>query len=523
MTEWDWETNNLNGFNPSTITCGSAKRISWKCPACHMTYIARIPDRIKKNSGCPYCAGKRPVPGVNDLETWCHENGRVDLLEEWKPELNSGQRPSDFLYASNKKIIWECHRCQNQWPQQIDQRTLRNFGCKKCRIVGTSFPEQFLYLLLDAVIGNAKNGYKKFGFEIDIFLEALNIAIEYDGEYYHKAYNREVFDKQKQLKCQNRGIRFLRIKGHRKSGEKIQLNENTISWQYSREKNRLIQLAESVITWINVAENSCYTISSINNINDIYQQALKLTYGVCPEKSLAQRFPHIATEWDYEKNGAVSPLNVSSGSHDLYSWICKTCGHTWNAKVNDRTNGHGCYVCAKKAWGKQLQERAAKKHNFKDWCIENNRILLLEEWDYNGNTEKPEEFSSGSNKSVLWVCSVCDSKYSASISNRKSGTGCKNCWNMRRKTMYQNNKTVLGKNALIVWCKQNHRDPLLGQWDFAKNEYPPDNYTYGSKKVVHWKCSCGHSWPAQIKSRTTQGNGCPNCSRKKRQKSTMHK
>ena len=56
-------------------------------------------------------------------------------------------------------------------------------------------------------------------------------------------------------------------------------------------------------------------------------------------------------------------------------------------------------------------------------------------------------------------------------------------------------------------------DPvLLEQWDREKNgDLTPDGVTYGSHRKVWWRCEKGHSWQAQIKSRTLLGAGCPVC------------
>ena len=56
-------------------------------------------------------------------------------------------------------------------------------------------------------------------------------------------------------------------------------------------------------------------------------------------------------------------------------------------------------------------------------------------------------------------------------------------------------------------------DPaLLKQWDREKNgDLTPDGVTYGSHRKVWWRCEKGHSWQAQIKSRTLLGAGCPVC------------
>ena len=516
MAEWDWKSNDAKGYDPKDITSGSRKLISWICPKCGMSYIACIPDRVGKNSGCPYCAHKKPIPGQNDLETWCKRNGREDLLDEWDLELNNGHIPSEYTFASNKKAAWKCSRCGNQWTQQIDQRTLRTAGCRKCHIAGTSLPEQFLYLSMNAIIGNVKNGYRGFGFELDIYLESLNIAIEYDGEYFHKTLNRSNYDSIKNEKCSGLGITLLRVCEERDSELPISIVEDTVYWRYSRQKDDLTVLLSAILCLVNTLSNNNYSAESID-INSIFQKAIQTTYRVSSEKSLAGKYPEIAAEWDYNANGDIRPEDVSSGSHDVFIWVCRKCGHSWPATVNTRTSGtgSGCPSCAVQKRSQANHRRAIDRKNFKEWCYENNSSLIYE-WDYEKNQRPPEDYSTGSNDLVHWTCKICGYKWLASVYARvMSGSGCMECWNRRRKFRFRNDKIIDGKNSLVLWCKQHNQEHLLTQWDFQKNEFPPENYTYGSTKKVWWKCDNGHEWLASIKSRTLVGNGCKRCRYKK--------
>jgi len=59
---------------------------------------------------------------------------------------------------------------------------------------------------------------------------------------------------------------------------------------------------------------------------------------------------------------------------------------------------------------------------------------------------------------------------------------------------------------------------LVKEWHPVKNgPYKPDEYTYGVKDKVWWKCPKGpdHVWKAQVNSRTTRKAGCPCCAGKK--------
>lgn len=51
------------------------------------------------------------------------------------------------------------------------------------------------------------------------------------------------------------------------------------------------------------------------------------------------------------------------------------------------------------------------------------------------------------------------------------------------------------------------------EWNCDRNKgLIPENFTYGSEKVVWWKCGkCGYEWESPIYYRTTKNCGCKNC------------
>ena len=89
LNEWDYSQNQNT---PEEYSKCSGKKVFWKCENGH-SWTARISDRIRGN-GCPYCSGKRPVVGVNDLKTI-----NPSLVKEWNYNRNV-KLPSDFLPKS---------------------------------------------------------------------------------------------------------------------------------------------------------------------------------------------------------------------------------------------------------------------------------------------------------------------------------------------------------------------------------------------------------------------------------------
>ena len=63
--------------------------------------------------------------------------------------------------------------------------------------------------------------------------------------------------------------------------------------------------------------------------------------------------------------------------------------------------------------------------------------------------------------------------------------------------------------SLEEWCKENHREELLDEWNEKGKDFSLEEYS--SLTDVCWKCVNGHTWHARIKKRTTFGLGCPIC------------
>lgn len=116
------ESNDL--IDPDKIKPSSKMRVHWKCNKGHV-WETTIRHRAIDKSGCPYCAGKRPIPGENDLETLFPQ-----LLKEWDWEKNT-IKPSEVGCSSTRKMHWKC-QYGHEWKTSVAHRTIRNSGCPYC-------------------------------------------------------------------------------------------------------------------------------------------------------------------------------------------------------------------------------------------------------------------------------------------------------------------------------------------------------------------------------------------------------
>jgi len=128
MAEWDWERNSELGMDPPNLTCGSHKKVWWKCDKGH-EWQAVIGSR-NNGCGCPYCSGCLPIKGQNDLQAI-----NPILAKEWNYDKNYGLTPLDVLPIGTGRLLGRGRmkikkrasiiRCENN--------SLRNLmlGCKR--------------------------------------------------------------------------------------------------------------------------------------------------------------------------------------------------------------------------------------------------------------------------------------------------------------------------------------------------------------------------------------------------------
>lgn len=199
---------------------------------------------------------------------------------------------------------------------------------------------------------------------------------------------------------------------------------------------------------------------------------------------LSRKFPDLCKEWDYEKNYPLIPSDVTFGCHNVVWWVCKN-GHKWKCQINSRTNmGSGCPYCS----GRSV---------CKDNCLAFLNPKLSKEWHPNKNNNlTPEDVTCNSSRKVWWKCKK-KHEWMSEISSRNANHGCPYCSGHKKSS----------KNSLTIMYPD-----LMKEWDFVKNgKLNPDDFSYGSRLSVWWKCKKGHEWSAAIKTRSSLQSGCPMC------------
>jgi len=103
-----------------------SSRLTWRCKEGHPPWESTFRSRAVQRSGCPYCSGRLPIPGVNDLLTM-----RPELVEEFDYDRNAPKLPEHFKEFSSQKIWWKCRQGHPSWEAIVANRS-NGKGCPYC-------------------------------------------------------------------------------------------------------------------------------------------------------------------------------------------------------------------------------------------------------------------------------------------------------------------------------------------------------------------------------------------------------
>lgn len=440
--------------------------------------------------------GNKIIIGKNDLESFCKNNQIEWLLSEWDSE-NNQLKPHEVSRSSSKhKIIWKCRKCNHSWKRSPNNR-IKVFSdgkiniteCPKCtKEKQTSFPEQAIYYYLLQCFSDTINGdTKTIGMELDIYIPSIKVAIEYDGYHWHNNVKKDIH---KNELCKINNINIIRF---RELGcpELIESDFCKIIPILPKNTEDLSQK----ITYL------CNILGK--NINVDLQNdeplILALYQNEKYKNSLSYLYPNLTKEFHHTKNGSLSANNINKRTSKKVWWKCSVCNYEWLAAVSSRTSGSGCPACS----GRVLIQG---KNDLESWCKQTGNTHILDEWDYELNTKKPNEITKRTSYYAFWKCKKCGYSYNSRIANRTNGNACPIC---------SGKKVQSGINDFKTWCILNNKDNILKEWD-SQNTLLPSQVSHGSGKRILWICSvCNHHWSATLDNRK-KGKGCPQCGNKKR-------
>lgn len=476
----EWHPTKNGNLVPQNFTAGSNKKVWWQCQRGH-EWQAAISHR-SKGRRCPKCFGETKTSFPEQAiffylrqVTTTINRYKLDARTEidvYLPKYNIGIEYDGVFFHSGKKSAEREQKKQDKLTKcgitlfRVKENKDYSNGMVLGKIVyakpGANDAELALVIkaLCKCIINETHNS---FDIDIDVTRDQAQIYEQYvQGE------------KENSLTFINPKLatEWHPIKNGKLSPDYVSAYSNKKVWWLCKRGHE----------WKAVIN------SRKNGVGCPFCAGKKAIIG---ETDLYTKNPVLASQWRPDKNGALTPQDVTTSSNKCVWWICEK-GHEWNAMVYDRTNGCGCPICS----GHKVLV------GYNDLATVN--IQLASEWHptKNGNLN-PQDVTIGSDKKVWWQCEN-GHEWQAVISSRKSGYGCPYC---------AGQKVITGYNDL-----QTLNPTLAKQWHTTLNgDSKPFDFMPGSNKKAWWICDKGHIWEAVISSRN-KGAGCMLCYRESRKK-----
>ena len=464
--EWNYEKN-VN-LNPFSFTANSGKKVWWKCNKGH-EWQAVIYSRNNGN-GCPICHSERNTSFPEYALLFYLAKCEFQAIHSYKEkgyELD--------IYIPSKRIAIEYDGYfwhKNKIIEDIE----KNKKCKRDGITLYRIREGLSSLndtSIDYIIQRNQKDLasiigllfsKALGIELDIDLGRDALDIENIREYSEKTTSimfshPEIADEWDYEKNGNLKPDFFVQSSHKKvwwkcnyghvwqstidnrtkgygcpycSGRSAIRGVNDIvtvnpklaeEWNY--EKN-LVELTPNLFKpnsakkiWWKCSKGHEWqaSISSRTNGNGCpYCSGKKVLKGYNDLKTIK---PALALEWNFQRNGSITPDDVTIHSAKKVWWICAN-GHEWQSIIENRTKGNGCPYCSGR--------KVIKGYN--DLLTLN--PTLTQEWHYEKNGDlTPSSVSAHSNRKVWWICAN-GHEWQTKINHRTNGSGCPECYKARR-------------------------------------------------------------------------------------------
>ena len=321
------------------MTIGSNEIIHLKCEKNHA--LERTACHLSKNKSivCGVCSGKE-VTKENRLDL-----NYPDLLEEWDYDKNIDIVPSEIAFNSNREVHWKCKN-NHEWVQGVSNRTGTRYKnkaaskCPYCYQPSRSRNELIINAELHQFFPKLESSVRMEGKELDIYIKELNLAVEYDGEYWHKKKIKS--DLEKNEIFSNIGINIIRIR----EDKLPKLKDSDFIYDTKTD------LFDSIAWILNfILENHSINKRLKNKIekylkekkatNYIYLESIMDKYKI--KKIINQKLFR-----EFSEENSLPLHYYGQGSDYRAKWVCEDCNTKWITKIKARNNGTGCPSCAAK-------------------------------------------------------------------------------------------------------------------------------------------------------------------------------
>ena len=555
MAEWNWNKNDAAEIFPDKITFGSVKQVWWVCNKGHEWEAT--PNNRSRGQGCPYCAGRKVLPGFNDLATLA-----PNVISEWHPTKNGEQSPLNLTSHSHKDIWWLCSECGHEWQAAVYNRVAGK-GCPICAKVkqgrskvqrhiesNGSFAERFPSLLeeWDYSLNDVSPNETSINSNRRIWWKCKTCSHSWATTVHH---------------------RTMRGSGCPACSNKVTTDVNCLAathphilrrWNYNKNTDispDSITAGSNRKAWWICEKGHEWTATITAIVNGASCPICSGQQVLAGFNDLATVNPSLVKEWHPTKNGDKLPTQFTAGStREKIWWLCQR-GHEYQTRIAYRSNGTGCPICDKER-KTSFPEQAIFYYLGLITTAENRYLydgkteidIFLPEYNtgieydgyfyHQGSQEKENKKDALLKSKGIRIIRVKEVKELQDYTDTDDVIYCKH------DAGYAFIKSVIDRlvmrigitvdrafindididaatplilSAYIQYEKENSlavKSPeIAADWHPTKNGYvTPEMISYASGRKVWWLGECGHEWQMSVDSRN-RGAGCPFCAGKR--------
>jgi len=199
-----------------------------------------------------------------------------------------------------------------------------------------------------------------------------------------------------------------------------------------------------------------------------------------------------------DKNGDITPRQVSKGSDARYWFDCSKCNHSFNSRINKVTTGRWCPYCSHT---KLCEDPTC------DYCFTNSFAShsKSEFWGIENGDITPRQVSKRNENKFWFKCNVCEHTFNNRIKKITIGQWCPYC---------ATSKLCTDKKCMSCFNNSFASHPRVGCWSKKNTEEPRNVFKSSSVKYLFDCNVCNHSFSSML-SNVSTGYWCPYCAHRK--------
>ncbi len=368
-----------DGWDPTTITAGSNKKLCWRCEQGH-TWTAVVASRVN-GSKCSVCANRQVLVGYNDLATT-------------NPELAAqadGWDPTTVVAGSRKNMNWKCEQ-GHTWKATLEDRSGRGSGCAVCS------NKQIHSGFNDLATTNPELAAQAHGWDPTTLTAGSGKKVDWRCEQGH-TWTAVVASRSGGAGCPTCSGRQVEIGFNDLATTNPELAAQAHGW----DPTTLTAGSGKKVDW-RCEQGHTWTASVLNRKKGnrcpiCCNQTVLVGYN-----DLATTNPELAAQAD-----GWDPTTLTAGSSRKVGWKCEQ-GHTWTATTSNRKKEKGCPICS--------NHQVLSGYN--DLATTNPELAAQAHgWD-------PTTLTANSGIKVGWKCEQGHT-WKSRVAGRSSGKGCPTC------------------------------------------------------------------------------------------------